>query len=72
MINLLFESSEVLRRKVKEIEKRNIDTLRETNRELTELFNTLPKKKKTKVIYVSEHPKHIPINNLPADHRIAK
>ena len=72
MINLLFESGEVLRKKVKEIEKKNIDALRETNRELAELFNAIPKKKKIKVIYVSEHTKHIPINNFPVDHRIAK
>ena len=72
MINLLFESGEVLRKKVKEIEKKNIDALRETNRELAELFNAIPKKRKHKVIYVNEHTKHIPANNFPVNHRIAK
>jgi len=72
MMNLLFESGEVLRTKAKEIEKKNIDALRETNKELTALFNAIPKKRKHKVIYVSEHSKHTPINNFPVDHRIAK
>lgn len=72
MINLLFESGDVLKKKVKEIEKKNIDTLRETNRELAELFNALPKKRKHKVIYVHEHTMQTPVNNFPVDHRIAK
>ena len=72
MINLLFESGEVLRKKVKEIEKKNIDALRETNRELAELFNAIPKPHKHKVIYVNEHKEHTPVNNFPIDHRIAK
>ena len=72
MINLLFESGEVLRKKVVEIEKKNIAALRETNRELAELFNAIPKKRKHKVIYVNEHAKHTPVNNFPIDHRIAK
>ena len=71
MINLLFESGEVLRKKVKEIEEKNIDALRETNRELAELFNAIPKPRKPRVIYVTENSNHAPINNFPVDHRIA-
>jgi len=72
MINLLFESSEIVRKKVKAIEKKNIDALRETNRELAELFKAIPKKRKHKVIYINHSAKHTAVNNFAVDHRIAK
>ena len=72
MLNLLFESGEILKRKAKEIEEKNIIALRETDREIKELLSKLKTPAKHKVIYVHDNTHYSKPSPFPVDHRIAK
>ena len=54
ILNLLFESSEVVKQKAIEIEKSNIIALKKSNQEFKELFKHMHRPKKHKIIYVHE------------------
>lgn len=69
MLNLLFESGEILKRKAKEIEEKNIVTLQETNREIQALLKSVQRSAKQKVIYVHDTSE---VSPFPVDHRITK
>jgi len=69
MLNLLFESGEILKRKAKEIEEMNIRTLQETNREIQALLKEVHRSSKQKVIHVHDTSAMSP---FPVDHRISK
>ncbi len=69
ILNMLFESSEVVKEKIKEIEKQNIDTLRKSHLEILELLKKSVKKK-PKVIHVHEESYSKIVGNFPVDHRI--
>ena len=72
MINRLFESGEIIKKKLYEVEQKNIAALKETNREIAEMLNNLPKPRRHKVLYVHDSSQHHAANNFPVDHRIAK
>ena len=69
MLNLLFENGEILRRKAKEIEEKNIVTLQESKREIQALLKNMQKSAKQKVIYVHDTSG---VSPFPVDHRISK
>jgi len=70
MLNLLFESGEILKQKAKEIEDKNILTLQETNREIKELLEKVKKSQKKRVIHVHENMHYNRVSAFPVDHRI--
>ena len=72
VFNILFESAEILKKEIKEIEKRNIVSLLQTNNEIKELMEQLPAPKKPKVIYVHDSSTYKYESNFPVDHRIVK
>ena len=57
---------------VKEIEKRNIITLQQTNKEIRELLKKVPTRRKHKIFYVKDHSSYLPVSHFPVDHRIVK
>ncbi len=72
VFNILFESAEILKKEVKEIEKRNIISLMQTKNEIKELMAQLSVPKKPKVIYVHDSSTYRYESNFPVDHRIVK
>ena len=67
ILNILFESSEVQQKKVSQIEKENIESLKETQKEIyTMLKDVLPEKTPQKTV---QNPFD---NRFPIDHRIVK
>ena len=72
ILNILFESAEILKQKAKEIEKRNIVSLKQTNSEIEELLANMPQRKQPKVIYIHDNSTYRYESNFPVDHRIIK
>ena len=74
IINLLFQSGEIIKKRVKEIEQRNINSLIETEQEIRDLVNkaTKGKSKKRKTIYVHDTSKTHFEHAFPVDYRISK
>ncbi|MEE8589327.1 MAG: hypothetical protein V3S80_08310, partial [Sulfurimonadaceae bacterium] len=72
VFNILFESGEILKQKINDIEKRNIIALEQSNREIKELLAKVPTPKKHKVIYVHDNSHYQYDSNFPVDHRIIK
>ena len=72
VFNILFESAEILKKEVREIEKRNIISLQQTKNEIQELLTQLPVHKKPRVIYVHDTSTYRYKSNFPVDHRIIK
>ena len=72
LFNLLFKSTEILKREVKEIEKSNIISLQQTKDEIKELISQLPVPKKPRVVYVHDGSSYQYASVFPVDHRIVK
>jgi len=72
VFNILFESTEIVKRKLKEIEKINIEALKKSNEEIKLLLSNLPTPKKHRAIHVHDTAHHLHKGNFPVDHRIVK
>ena len=72
LFNLLFKSTEILKKEVKEIEKSNIISLQQTKNEIKELISQLPVPKKPRVVYVPDNSSYQYESDFPVDHRIVK
>jgi len=69
--NILFESTEIVKNKLKEIEKINIEALKQSQEEIRLLLNNLPKTKKIRTDYMHDTSQYHN-NSFPVDHRIVK
>jgi len=68
MLSPLFENTEIIRKKVKELEKRHIKALRKSNLEIEEMLQRLPANKLDKTFSAEEEEPDC----FPVDHRIVK
>ena len=72
VFNILFESAEILRQKAKEIEKRNIASLKQTQNEIQELLSKVPQPRQHKILYIHDTSNYRYESNFPVDYRIVK
>ena len=74
IMNILFQSGEMIKKRVKEIEQKNIQSLRETQEEIEALLRNAAKskQKKHKTIYVHDTSRTHFEQAFPVDYRISK
>ena len=72
VLSILFESRDILKKQAKEIEKRNIISLQQTDSEIKKLLEKVPTPKKHKIIYVKDNSSYRHVNNFPVDYRTVK
>jgi len=69
MLSPLFENTESIRKKVKELEKRHIKALKKSNLEIEEMLEKLPANKLDNILCDEENDTE---TYFPVDHRIVK
>ena len=74
IMNILFQGGEIIKKRVKEIEQKNIQSLRETQEEIETLLRkaTKGKHRKNKTIYVHDTSRTHFEQAFPVDYRISK